>query len=153
MVIHRRSKGDVRDYNFHGILYKVLKRMEAKINLLSNVNEEDSYALLELATLLENECDVVVQQKRDSVKSGVKDGGLVIALTVAGLALSAISTLFAALSYWQTQQQSKQVKYSVAVIIGNKIFQVENLTFEQAQSEIGKLQVSEQVIDIQVTRH
>lgn len=126
--------------------------MEAKINLLSDVTEEDSYALLELATLLESECDVVVQQKRDSVRSGVKDGGLVIALTIAGLAISTISTLFTALSYWQTRQQSKKVKYSVAFIIGDKIFQVENLTPEQVQSEIEKLQVSDQVIDIHVTR-
>jgi hypothetical protein len=126
--------------------------MEARINLLSDVNEEDSYALLELATLLESECDVVVQQKRDSVKSGVKDGGLVIALTIAGLAISTISTLFTALSYWQTRQQSKQVKYSVAFIVGNKIVQIENLTPEQVQSEIEKLQVSEQVIDVQITR-
>jgi hypothetical protein len=126
--------------------------MEAKINLLSDVSAEDSYALLELAALLESECDVVVQQKRDSVKSGVKDGGLVIALTIAGLALSTISTLFTALSYWQTRQQSKQVKYSVAFIIGNKIVQIENLTPEQVQSEIEKLQVSEQVIDVQITR-
>jgi hypothetical protein len=126
--------------------------MEAKINLLSDVTEEDSYALLELATLLESECDVVVQQKRDSVKSGVKDGGLVIALTIAGLALTTISTLFTALSYWQTRQQSKKVRYSVAFIVGNKIFQIENLTPEQVQSEIEKLQVSDQVIDIQVTR-
>jgi hypothetical protein len=126
--------------------------MEAKINLLSDVSAEDSYALLELAALLESECDVVVQQKRDLVKSGVKDGGLVIALTIAGLALSTISTLFTALSYWQTRQQSKQVKYSVAFIIGNKIVQIENLTPEQVQSEIEKLQVSEQVIDVQITR-
>jgi hypothetical protein len=126
--------------------------MEAKIKLLSDVSAEDSYALLELAALLESECGVVVQQKRDLVKSGVKDGGLVIALTIAGLALSTISTLFTALSYWQTRQQSKQVKYSVAFIIGNKIVQIENLTPEQVQSEIEKLQVSEQVIDVQITR-
>jgi hypothetical protein len=126
--------------------------MEATINLMSNINEEDSYALVELATILENECDVVVKQKRDLVKGGVKDGGAIIALTVAGLVISTISTLFTALSYWRTQQQSKQVKYSIAVIIDNKVFQIENIESERFYSEMTKLQASEQVIDIQVTR-
>jgi hypothetical protein len=127
--------------------------METEIQFFGEINEIDSYALSELSVLIENECDVHVQQKRTTSQHGVKDGGLVIALTIAGLAFSAVSTLITVISYWETKQQSKKLKYSIAILIGNKIFKIENLQPEQIQAELelAKLQEYEQGIRIEIS--
>ncbi|MBD3886069.1 hypothetical protein NDI52_17755 [Leptolyngbya sp. PL-A3] len=126
--------------------------MKAEIKLVGNVDEEDSYALSDLAILLEQECDALVEQERQSVEGGVKDGGLVIALTVVGLALSAISTLVSVLSYWESKQKAEQVKYSVSIVIGNKTFTLENLKPEQVESELARFKAGEEAIQVQVLR-
>lgn len=126
--------------------------METEIKLLGKVSEEDSYALSKLAVLIEKECDTPVEQKRQAAQVGDKDGGLVIALTVFGLALSTVSTLVSVLSFWKDRQQEKQLKYSVSIVFGNTTLMIENLDPAQVESELAKLNMNEKSVQVQVLR-
>ncbi len=126
--------------------------MKTEIKLIGDTSEEDSYALSELAVLIERECGTLVKKQRQQTQSGVKDGGSVIALSVLGLTFSAISTLISVLSYWESKQEANQIKYSVTMVIDNKMLTIENLSPEQVESELAKLPTGEQDIQVQISR-
>ena len=85
--------------------------MDTYITFEGNITEDDSYNLKQLAQLIEEECDLSVQIKKQEAQPGIKDGGLVIGLMIAGLAFTAIQTLISALQYWE----SKQNKHSLSI--------------------------------------
>ena len=66
--------------------------MNACIKLEGEITEEDCYELKQLAHLIEKECDVYVKPEQQATQHGVKDSGLMIGMTIAGLALSGIQT-------------------------------------------------------------
>ncbi|NEQ46960.1 MAG: hypothetical protein F6K00_26830 [Leptolyngbya sp. SIOISBB] len=98
--------------------------MESHISFDSDINDEDSYQLTKLASMLEDEYALSVELERLQAAQGERDGGLVIGIAIASLGFTAIQALIAALQYWD----SRQPKYSVSVISGNKTLLVENLT-------------------------
>ncbi|MGF2040486.1 MAG: hypothetical protein RMZ43_035170 [Nostoc sp. CmiVER01] len=126
--------------------------MDTYINFEGNITEETSYDLEQLANLIEQDCDVSVKLEKQLIRPGVKDSGLTIGLTIAGLAVSAVQTLIAVISYWE----SKQNKYSLSISLANKTIIIDNLKQEETEqilSEIVKLpsNVTEK-IEIKVTR-
>lgn len=110
--------------------------METRIKFEGDVTQEDSYNLGELANLIQQDCDLPVKLKKADSEGGVKDGGLIIGLTVIGLVLSAIGTLVSVLSYWKSQQP----KYSLTISYGGKTLSIENMSSEQIKNEFTKLQ-------------
>jgi hypothetical protein len=86
--------------------------------------------------LIEQETDIAVQLKKDPSKEGRKDGGLTIALSIAGLALSAIGTIVSVISYWRSQQP----KYSVSITCGNIKVVLDNVSPAHLQTVIQKLE-------------
>lgn len=126
--------------------------MKIQIELKGISSEEDSYALTQLAALLEQELEIVVEEKYKQNSQGIKDGGLVIALTIVGLAFSAVSTLITVLSYWDARQQEEQIRYSVSIVVGNKTFKLENLRPEQVETELASLNKSEYNVQVQILR-
>lgn len=97
---------------------------------------ESSCCLNNLAELIEKQADIPVQLEKDSPKEGNKDGGLTIALSITGLALSAVATLVSVLSYWKSQQPN----YSVSIECGNTTIKLNNVSSDELQAVIKKLE-------------
>lgn len=87
---------------------------------------EDSLALNELRESLE-ESRIFAEPDIDEKIIGVKDGGLTVALTIAGLALSAIGHLVSAISLWASKRN-----YSVTFKAGETTFAANNLSAKEA---------------------
>jgi len=68
--------------------------------------------------------------------AGVKDGGLMVALSVAGLAVSSISSLISALSYWS----SKKPAYTLTVEAGPRKLTVSQLGQKGIQAVLKELE-------------
>jgi hypothetical protein len=78
--------------------------MNVAIHLMSKPDPTSSTDLNSLRTILSNEMDCSVDATNQASEPGVKDGGLAIALQIAGVALSSVSTLIAAINFWRTQR-------------------------------------------------
>jgi hypothetical protein len=126
--------------------------MDAHISFEGNVTDEVSYDLEKLAYLIEQDCDLSVNREKQAPQAGVKESGLIIGLTIAGVALSGIQALFAALSYWDSQQK----QYSLHISWGNKTFYFENIQRQEIDkflSDIAELPHSKtQGVDIKIIR-
>lgn len=107
---------------------------------------ESSYCLNNLAKLIEQEADIAVQLEKNSPKEGSKDGGLTIALSIIGLALSAVATLVSVFSYWKSQQPN----YSVSIECGNTTIELNNVSFDELQAVIKKLEKQNHSSDLTV---
>lgn len=107
--------------------------MNANIKFKNQVTEENAFDLNQLADLIESDYGLAVERQQGGSESGVKDGGLVIGLT---LALSAISTLVSVLAYWQ----STRSKYSVTVSRGDVTYTIDNLPPDQLENIASKLE-------------
>lgn len=86
---------------------------------------EDSIALNELRDSL-RESDISSEPDIDQQRTGVKDGGLTLGLTIAGLALSAVGTLVSAISLWGSKN------YSITFKTGETTFEANNLSAKEA---------------------
>jgi hypothetical protein len=86
---------------------------------------QDSFALKELLESLEG-VDISVKPDIDQTKVGVKDGGLMIGLTIAALAVSAIGTLVSAISLWGSKRN-----YSITFKTGEATFGANNLSAKE----------------------
>jgi hypothetical protein len=123
--------------------------MNTHIALEENIAEEDSFQLEQLAVLIENECNLVVEVERDKAQSGVRDGGLAIGIAIASLGLAAIQTLISALQYWESQEP----KYELSMNTGNQTFLIKNLSKKQIEREIQRIQreVPDLVLEIKIS--
>ena len=77
---------------------------------------------------------------------------IVIALTIVGLAMTAVSTVVSVLSYWESRQKEKEIKYSVAIVVGNKTITIDNIQPSYIEAELAALKPEEQNIEVQVSR-
>jgi hypothetical protein len=126
--------------------------MDARIKFEGNITEESSYDLMQLANMIEQDCDLSVKLDQQTVQPGVKDSGLTIGLTIANLALTGIQSLISVLLYWE----SKQKKYSLLISLGKITYSLDNIKQEEADrilSEIAKFPntVTDR-IEIKITR-
>jgi hypothetical protein len=109
--------------------------MEIDVVYTDKVDEDISYQLNNLSTSISKNCDVGVQTI-SSVEKGQKDAGLILGLTIAGLAVSAIDTLINVLTYWQSQQ----TKYSVEFSIEGKTYSLESSSLKSLRNAIAKVE-------------
>lgn len=118
--------------------------MDVNIEFEGSITDEISYELNQLGDLIQQECDTNVEFNKQELKPGVKDSGLVIGLTIAGLALSGVQTLISALQYWESKQQ----KYSISISLGNKKYYYSNIEKEKADELLAKIrQLPENVLE------
>lgn len=89
---------------------------------------EDSLALRELLESLA-ECDIASKPEIDPAKVGVKDGGLMVGLTIAALAVSAIGTVISAISLWGSKRN-----YSISFESGGATFAANNLNAKETMT-------------------
>jgi hypothetical protein len=89
--------------------------------------------------------DLSVETRTADVK-GVKDGGLTVAIALASLTLSAISTLVTVLSYWT----SRKPDYSVTLKSRGATFQLSGLDKNGVRDVVAKLKAGEDAGDIAV---
>lgn len=87
---------------------------------------EDSVALNQLCDSL-RQSDIFADPQIGAPPVGVKDGGLTLGLTLAGLALSSVSTLVSALSFWASKRA-----YSITFQTGEISFSGNNLNAKEA---------------------
>lgn len=113
--------------------------MDTYITFEGNITEDDSYSLKQLAQLIEEECDLSVQIKKQEAQPGIKDGGLVIGLMIAGLAFTAIQTLISALQYWE----SKQNKQSLSITTFDNQVKKRTLSINSSSSQDVQVIVSQ----------
>ncbi|XOF34481.1 MAG: hypothetical protein ACL93V_04080 [Candidatus Electrothrix sp. YB6] len=120
--------------------------MNAHIKFKENSpSGESSYRLNSLAEFIEQEADIPVQLEKGEPQKGSKTD-LTIALSIAGLALSAVATLVSVLSYWKSQQPN----YSVSIKCGNTTIQLNNVSSDELQAVIKKLEEQNHSSDLTV---
>lgn len=90
--------------------------MDVYISFEEKVTAEDSYNLKQLATLIQDECDLSVTIKKQEAETGVRDGGLAMGIAIASLAIAVFQTLISVLQYWESHQST----YDLLLIIENK---------------------------------
>lgn len=96
--------------------------MDASIKFATTATEETSYALEDLHALL-LEHDLRAHLQRAPASGGRKDGGLTLAIAVASLTLSGISTLISVLTFWRSTRSTG----SISMTRGNVTLSVTNL--------------------------
>ncbi len=76
-----------------------------------------------------------VKSERTAPLQGEKDGGLTVALSIVGLAVSGVATLISVLSYWN----STRPNYSLTVNQGDVSTSVGNLSAKELQKTVEAL--------------
>lgn len=99
-----------------------------------NSTGESSYCLNHLAQFIEQEADIPVQLEKCPSKKGSK-ADLTVALSIAGLSLSAVATLISVLSYWKAQQP----KFSVSFRCDDITIMSDNVSPDELPTVIQKL--------------
>lgn len=125
---------------------KGVKMMDAQVAFSHEVEDADSYALEDLANGLFNSGFTPNTIKSDH-KNNRLDGGLSIALSVAGLAISALGTFLSVLSYWKM----KWPKYKITFRQDDISMAIENFSASQQISLITDLTKQESSADIKIT--
>ena len=120
--------------------------MDVYIRSTEDITEEDSFNLQQLANLVEKDCEVSVQIKKEKSQTGTKDGGLTIGIAIVSLGLAAIGTLINVLSFWKSQQP----KYSVEIIHNNSKISVDNIKPEQLQEVLSKIEANKAHSDMNI---
>lgn len=108
--------------------------MDVRLEFVGDLTDETSYALDELAAVLSEE-GLSNRRERSDSQAGRKDGGLTLAIALAGLGVSAIGTLVSVLSYWR----STRPKYKISVSRGSVTIDVENLNAAQISDVTARL--------------
>jgi hypothetical protein len=100
--------------------------MQFQIKFDGNINPEISEDLKELEQLMKDDYGIVSIPEKQKPQIGVKDSGLTIGLAIAGLALTGIQTVIAAIQYWQSQRP----KYTLSIICRDEIYILNNANKE-----------------------
>ncbi|MEH1974706.1 MAG: hypothetical protein V7L02_16165 [Nostoc sp.] len=90
--------------------------MDVYISFEEKVTAEDSYNLKQLATLIQDECDLSVTIKKQEAETGVRDGGLAMGIAIASLAIAVFQTLISVLQYWESHQST----YDLFIVSENR---------------------------------
>lgn len=104
----------------------------------------DSLALDELQESLD-EAGVGTERTIALPRPGMKDGGLTIGLTIANLAVSAVSALISAITLWGSKRN-----YSVSFETGDATFGANNLSAREALDLAAKIKNKAVAADIKI---
>lgn len=118
--------------------------MQIAIKFNGDVNPEVAHDLDELFESLADS-ELSVKAIKGAKLPGSKDAGLTLALSIAGLAFSAIGTLISVLSAWKARHN-----YSVSFRIGETTISAGNLSPQKAQEIAGALQGAQPSTEVQV---
>ena len=96
--------------------------MNIRIQFDGETNQKTSYDLNKLSDLISEECGVSVENEKQESHPGVKDSGLTIGLTIAGLTLAAVQTAISAAQYWK----SKHPQYILSIHSQAGVYTLDN---------------------------
>ena len=113
--------------------------MNIYIRFDGEVTPEKSHMLTELAELINENGDLPVDVEKKKAKQGMKPIDLVTALSIVGVALSAIGTLISILSFRKSQEPS----ISVSITRGDTTISIDNVKPNQIQQLTSQLEAEE----------
>ena len=120
--------------------------MDVHVALSLEPSTEASLHLKDLRQMLIEDCGVDVEAESTEPEPRTKDPGLLLALNISGLALSAISTLVATLSYWR----STRAEYSINISRGEVNLNIDRIKPSDFQEIAEKLENARTTEDILV---
>ena len=120
--------------------------MDTYIKLEGKVTDSDSYNLKQLAQLIEQECDLAVKLDKQEIKSGTKDGGLVIGISIVSSSLAIIQTVIMTLQYWESKRNKN--KYNLSVIFNKQVDGI--LSLDEFVTKMSQFQKENQIEDITI---
>ncbi|GJD22630.1 hypothetical protein RIVM261_075860 [Rivularia sp. IAM M-261] len=103
--------------------------MDLHIKFEGNIDSEVSEDLKYLDTLITDDYGFSTRQEIQKNQSGEKDSGLMVGLTIAGVALTGIQTVITAAQFWQSQ--CKNTKYILSIYSVDKIYTLDNANKEE----------------------
>lgn len=121
-----------------------MNTIRVKIAFADVPSTADSVALNELQESL-GDSSIIAQSTIDKNRTGVKDGGLMVGLTIAGLGLSALSTLISAIALWGSKRN-----YSIGFKSGETTFAANNLSPKETLTIAQALKDKATASDIEV---
>lgn len=124
--------------------------MNIYISFEEYLSEVDAYDLKQLASEIENECDLTLSLESEKIGTGQKDGGLTIGIAIASIGLTALQTLISFLQYWD----SRQPKYSMSITLENDTFLIDNIPKIQFEKKLRQIQLEspESPIEIKIIK-
>jgi hypothetical protein len=102
----------------------------------STIDAEDSLNLEQLAHMLSQDYDLPANKEYQEPVAGEKDSGLIIAVSLIGVGISAIGTIISALSYWKSQVP----KYSVTITTGEKTITLDTIKPDKLPEMISRIE-------------
>jgi hypothetical protein len=110
--------------------------MNFHISFDEPIDDRDSVNLEKLAHILSYDYDLPVSKEHQEPQTGVKDGGLTIAISLIGVGISAIGTIISALTYWKSQLP----KYSVTMTVGTKTITIDTIEPDKLPEMISRIE-------------
>jgi hypothetical protein len=121
-----------------------MKEASVSITFGDAFSVRESFALNELRDSL-TDSGILSEPVLKRSEPGVKDAGLTLGLTIAGLALSAIGNLVSAIALWGSKKN-----YSITFKSGNTAFSANNLSAREASDIARKLKDQAVSSDIKI---
>ena len=109
--------------------------MDIEIRFEPPFPDDAGFHIQNLATKISRECDTSVQLVSLPSPNGTKDPALLVGLSIASLALTAIDTIINILSYWQ----SMQTKYSAKIVFGTEEYTIEANSIKNVNKALSKI--------------
>jgi len=101
--------------------------MNVLVQFANTVTEFDSLQIKKIANAIQKEGKATVKCITSQTEQGKKDSGLILGLTIAGMAISTFDVLITTLTYLE----SKQPRYSITVHLGNTDYSIDNIPEEK----------------------
>jgi hypothetical protein len=111
--------------------------MNVEVQFEDNASPHDSSEMQRLMEALAD-ADLRVQPKQQRPKSGSKDSGLMVGLTIVGLVLSGIGTVASVLSTWTSMRDN----YSVSITRGHVTVTINGLSSKDLHEAVKQLRLS-----------
>jgi hypothetical protein len=104
-----------------------MPEMKIHIKFEGETSQDTSNDLIALANLIFEECGVSVVEEKQKPNIGVKDSGLTLGLTIAGLALTAVQTAISAAQHWK----SERPQYVLSIYSQAGVYTLDNANREE----------------------
>ena len=121
-----------------------MKETKVSIAFQNEPSLQESFDLNDLQDGL-SDSQIMSERVIKPSPSGVKDGGITLALAIAGLALSAVGTFVSAIALWGSKRN-----YSISFKCGDTSFSANNLSAKEAATIAQALKDKAVAADIQV---
>jgi hypothetical protein len=122
-------------------------KMNIDIRANGTVTPDIALELDALGDLLTKELGIAAERERALATPGAKDGGLTIALTIAGVTLTGANTAFNILNFWRSTRN----RYSISIRNGDVQHSLSNLSSKEFKKIFAEIEANNSPMHVLVS--